>query len=117
MSRFGKSVILAAVAALMLGLLAGCSTTTYTLRSIISSPKSVSLDVGGTQQLTITAGYNQGPAVVVTAQCSFKSTNASIVTVSASGLVVGVAAGSTTVTASYTESRVTKTVTIPVTVK
>jgi hypothetical protein len=104
------------MAGLLIAGAAACQTT-YTLRAIISSPKTVSLAVDGTQQLTITAGYDKGASIDVTNKSTFKSGDSAVATVSASGLVIGTAAGATNITVSYTESGVTKTVAVPVTVK
>jgi len=116
MSKLFKTLIIVGLAGLLIGGAAGCQTT-YTLRALISSPKAVTAEKGGSEQLSITAGYDKGPGVNVTASCSFKSADAAVAGVSTSGLVVGVEPGATTITVSYTESRVTKTVTVPVTVK
>ena len=89
----------------------------YTLRAIISSPIALNLDTGAAQQLTITAGYDKGASINVTPNCTFKSSDDKVASVTSSGLVRGVSAGKTTVVATYTESRVTKTVSVPVTVQ
>lgn len=60
--------------------------------SITVTPASVSVAVGATQQLAVSDGTKD-----VTAQSAFTSGDATIATVDASGLVTGVAAGSTSV--------------------
>jgi uncharacterized protein YjdB len=77
----------------------------------------VSLARNATQQLTITASYTKGASKTVTATSTYKSSSATIATVSTGGLVKGIAAGSATITVSYTEGGVNKTVTVPVSVK
>jgi hypothetical protein len=96
----------------------GC-TTDYTLQAIIVSPKAVNLAPSESQQLTVTAGYDKGASINVTAlsTCTFSTGDVAIATVTTTGLVQGIAAGSTNITVSYTESRVTKKLTVPVTIK
>ncbi len=92
-------------------------TVAFILKSIAASPDKVSLTVKGTQQLTTTATYTDGTRKNVTAKSTYKSSNTKIATVTKGGLITGIAAGSSTITASYTEGKITKTVTISVTVK
>jgi len=69
------------------------------------SPASVSLEIGDGRQLAVTyvTMYNdtQIASQDVTSSASWSSANPSVASVSSSGVVAGVAAGSTTVTASY----------------
>jgi len=87
-----------------------------TLESIAASPESVTLDVDGTQQLTVTATYSPASTVDVTAEASYESSDTSVATVSAAGLITGVAEGDATVTVSYTEDGITETASVSVTV-
>jgi len=87
-----------------------------TLESISAEPESVSLFVGETQQLTVTATYSDESTADVTADSSYESSDTSVVTVSDAGLITGVAQGSATVTVSYTEGGITATTDVPVTV-
>jgi uncharacterized protein YjdB len=53
----------------------------------------------------------------VTATSTYNSDNGKIAAITAGGLITGVAAGTATITVSYTRDKVTKTATVPVTVK
>lgn len=63
------------------------------------TPASVSLTVGGTQQFTATATYNNGPSGNVTSTATWSSSNTNVVAVNA-GFGIAVGAGTATVTAS-----------------
>ena len=71
-----------------------------TLASIAVTPLNPSISVGATQQLTATATYSDQTTANVTTAVSWMSANAAFATVSSAGLATGVAAGSTSVTAS-----------------
>lgn len=60
-----------------------------------------SVNVGSTLQLTATAAYGDGSTQNVTNQAGWSSSNTSFATVSSSGVVTGVAAGSPTITATF----------------
>jgi len=90
----------------------GTEVSAVTLSSIAATPASVSLDVDGTQQLTVTATYSDASTADVTAEASYESSVTSVATVSTGGLITGVAEGDTTITVSYE----TKTDTVSVTV-
>ncbi|MEO6527941.1 MAG: Ig-like domain-containing protein [Gemmatimonadaceae bacterium] len=64
------------------------------LKSITVSPSAATVTVGQSAQLTATASPPSAPATIV-----WSSSNAAVATVSASGLVTGVAAGSATISA------------------
>jgi uncharacterized protein YjdB len=87
------------------------------LQSIKASPSTLSLSANATQQLTITASDSKGISKTVTTISSYSSSNMKIATVTTGGLVKGIVAGSATITVSYREGTVTKTVTVPVTVE
>lgn len=70
------------------------STSTVAVTGVSVSPTSASLAVGGTQQLTATVS----PADATNKTVSWSSSNTSVATVNAGGLVTGVAAGSATIT-------------------
>ncbi len=113
MSKIFKVIGIIAVTSLLFTAVAGCATPV--LRSITASPVSVSLAAKGTQQLKITATIDTKTEDVTTT-CTYKSSDAKVATISAGGLVTGVAAGSAKITVSYTKDKVTKTVEISVTV-
>ena len=75
--------------------------TNPTLSYINASPLSVILEAGKTQSLSVTATYSDDSTTNVTSSATYSSSNTSIATVNSSGVVTGVAAGSTTVNASY----------------
>ncbi|NGQ97126.1 S8 family serine peptidase, partial [Brevibacillus sp. SYP-B805] len=85
---------------------------TVTLVSLAATPSSVSVAMGATQQLAVTAAYSNGSTQNVTSQATYQAANTNIATVSSSGLVTGVAQGSTSVTITFGG----KTVNVPVTV-
>jgi len=86
------------------------------LESIDAAPDPVSLDVGGTQALTVTATYSDASTADVTADSTYVSDDETVATVSAAGVITGVAGGSATITVSYTEGGVTETDTVAVVV-
>jgi hypothetical protein len=70
-----------------------------TLVSVAVTPINSSIALGSPQQLTATATYSDGTSGNVTSQVAWSSSNTSFATVNNSGLATGVAAGSTTITA------------------
>jgi hypothetical protein len=94
----GYFLILGLIASLTLGV-AACgskttTTTTATLSSIAVTPASpASLVVGSTQQFIATGTYSDGSIVDITSQVTWASDTTGIVTISSTGLVTGVAAG------------------------
>jgi uncharacterized protein YjdB len=85
-----------------------------TLVSIAITPRPVNLVAGTTQQLTVTGTYSDASTAPLTTGLTFSPNNA-YATVSNSGLVTAVAAGTTTVTATDTASGFTDTVDVIVT--
>jgi trimeric autotransporter adhesin len=89
-----------------------------TLSSIAVAPASVSVAVGGNQQLTATGTYSDSKTYDLTTVATWLPASSSIATVSnapgSAGLLTGVAAGNTTVTASF--GAVTSSPATPVTV-
>ena len=81
----------------------GCGSST-TVDSITVSPATVSLASGTTAQLTATGTYGHGShpssSQNITTAVSWSSSATSVATVSSAGVVTGVGAGTTTVTAS-----------------
>jgi uncharacterized protein YjdB len=74
--------------------------TTKVLSSIATSPATADLAVGATEQFTAQATYNDGSTADVTSSATWADANGKVATITSSGLATGVAAGSTTVTAS-----------------
>lgn len=77
------------------------TTGTATLSSITVTPNNPSIIVGGTQQLVATGVYSDASTNNVTSSVIWSSSSTSIATVSSSGNVVGVSAGTATITAKY----------------
>jgi hypothetical protein len=81
-----------------------------TLSSIMISPSSADIDVGANQSFTVTAVLDNGTTTTVTAE-SWTSSNTTVATIAAAGgggpgaaargVATGVAAGTTTITATY----------------
>ena len=69
------------------------------LVSIDVTPSTATLDVGGTQALTVTGTYDDGSTAAVTTGVAFRTADAAVATVDDAGVVTAVASGTTTVTA------------------
>ncbi len=82
--------------------------TTSPLTSItISSPNSVqTVAAGSTLQLTATATFADNTSKDVTSQVTWQSSNTAVATISATGLVTGVAASATPVTITATSGNI-----------
>jgi uncharacterized protein YjdB len=93
---------------------AGTTTVTVTLAPVASvtiSPATASISVGQTQQLSVT--LRDGAGTVLSGRTTtWRSSSTGIATVSASGLVTGVAAGSATITATSETINGTATITV-----
>ena len=86
-----------------------------TLTSITLAPvTSTALNVGSTRQLTATGGYSDGGSAALTTGVMWTSGTPSIATVSSTGLVTGVSAGSSIITATSGGVTTTTTVTVAV---
>jgi streptogramin lyase len=68
--------------------------------SITVTPATAAVFAGGTQQYTATANFADGSTEVVTSLATWASSVPSVATIAASGLATGVAAGTTSITAS-----------------
>ena len=81
-------------------ILAGCSTTpSATVTSVsVTGP---SLTAGASAQFTAIALMSDGTTQDVTSASAWQSSNTAVATVSAAGLVTGLADGQTTITATY----------------
>ncbi|MGG3013355.1 Ig-like domain-containing protein, partial [Brevibacillus parabrevis] len=80
------------------------------LQTLAVRPESVSMKKGATQQLEVKATYSDNKVTDVTSQATYQIAQPAIATVSATGLITGVAVGSTTVTVTFGG----KTVSVPV---
>ena len=91
------------------------TSTTPVLTSVTVSPSTKTMNIGGTQQLTISP-MDQNSAAFSGATINYSSSNTVVATVSTSGMVTGVSAGSATITATATSGSTTVTGTSAVTV-
>lgn len=91
----------------------GSGSSQVSLQSISIAPANPSIAVNGTQQFTATGNYSDGSTKDITALVVWSSHNASVATVSASGLATGVAVGSANINA--TSGSVTGSATLTVT--
>ncbi|MGZ8992153.1 MAG: Ig-like domain-containing protein [Telluria sp.] len=86
------------------GLLSGSTMLTVTPASLMSlalTPQAVTLNIGASRQLTATATYSDGTTADVTASSQFTSSNTAAVDTSNAGMLNGVAAGSSVISASF----------------
>jgi uncharacterized protein YjdB len=106
----GSAQITAAV-----GTISGSSSVSVTpaqVASVSVTPSSASIRKRATVQLTATATYTDGTTADVTSSVTWTSSRPRIATVSSTGLVTGVRAGTVTITASYGGHTGTSTVTV-----
>lgn len=80
--------------------------------SLAISPSAPAISGVGTQQLTITATMRDGSTRDVTSTSSYVSATPGKATVSATGLVTGVASGTSVITVTYQGVKATATVTV-----
>ena len=85
-----------------------------TLTSIAITPGTISLAPAATQQLTVTGTYSDATTAALSSGVTFGSSTSSVATISGTGLVTAVAAGTTTITATHTASTRTANVTVTV---
>ena len=95
----GSATISASTGGFTAGTTITVSVTAATLEAIAVSPANSTLPVNTTQQFSVVGSYSDGSSSDITAQVSWTSSTIANATVSASGLVTGVAAGSATITA------------------
>lgn len=97
-------------------LIAGCKNFFIgpTLTTVTVSPSTPSVAVGKTQQMIATGAYDNGTRDAVTDSASWASSDLSIATVNATGLVTCVAAGAATISATLDALSGSTTVTVTV---
>ena len=72
--------------------------------SIAVTPTAPTVAPGATQPLTVTGTYSEGSKAVIATGLTFVSSDPSVATVGASGVVTGVATGTATITTTETTS-------------
>jgi plastocyanin len=87
-----------------------------TLGSIQTNFTTLNLNAGESQTITVTAYDTQNAVIPAAGTPTFSSGSSTIASVETTGLVTGVSAGSTNITASLTRGGVTRTATVAVTV-
>ena len=106
-----ESALLPATLLLLLSMFSfGCgnsSSSGGTLTGIDIAPISPSIVIAGTQQFTATGHFSNGPDQNITSQSNWSSSNTAAATIqqfgTTPGLATGVAAGKTTITASFAQ--------------
>lgn len=78
---------------------ANFTVTAKTVTSIAVTPGASSVAMGGTQQFTATATYNDASTADVTSTVTWTSSNTTVATITSDGLAAAAASGSTTITA------------------
>lgn len=101
-TNYSRSVLVWLVTALLLAACGGNGgnlPATALLQSISVTPSNPSTPTGGAKQFTAIATYGGGTTVDITSTATWSSASAAIATVNASGIASGLAAGTTTITA------------------
>src|SRR5262249_27465799 len=79
---------------------ASLTVTNATLTSIAVTPSNASIGVGGSQPFTAKGTFSDGSVMTITTQVSWASSHPSVATSNANGSGSGIAAGTSTITAS-----------------
>jgi uncharacterized protein YjdB len=96
----GSSTITAALSGVTGTAALTVSASAPTVTAVAVTPAAPSITAGATQQFTATATYSDGTTGNVTTSATWTSSQTSVATINTSGLATGVAAGSSTITAS-----------------
>jgi len=83
-----------------------------TVDSIDITPNPLTIPLGGSEQLTVTANMSDGTTVDVTNLAEYQGSDESIIQVASNGKVTGVGEGTTTITASYEDKTATAEITV-----
>src|SRR5438477_13062521 len=97
------------------GSLSAQRSSNATLVSLSLAPKSPSIVVSGTEQFTATANYSDGSTQSVTNSATWTSSDTSKASVQNTGVASGIAAGSSTITATYSGQSASTVLTITAT--
>ena len=99
-----KKLTVLVVVMLLAGLLAGCWVLPESkLDEIVVEPGAITLSVGETQQLEVTAWYDDKTSADVTPSCDYNSSLSNTAGVDVEGLITAVEAGEATILVSYTQ--------------
>ena len=79
---------------------ASLTVNSATLTSIAVTPTSASINAGSSQQFTAKGTFSDGSVITLTSQVSWSSTNPSVATINSNGSASGIAAGTSTISAS-----------------
>jgi trimeric autotransporter adhesin len=82
--------------------------TSANLVSITLSPSTLSVAIGQTEQITATGSFSDGTTQNITSTASFTSSNPAVATISAAGVLQGVATGGANITATSGSVHVTQ---------
>ncbi len=105
-AKAGTATITATYSALGITQTAAATVTvpSATLVSIAVTPTAPTVAPGATQPLTVTGTYNEGSRAVIATGLTFVSSDTSVATVGAAGVVAGVAEGTATITTTESNS-------------
>ena len=90
----------------------GSGSSAPTLTALSVSPATQTIAPAGTVNLTVTGTYSNGSSQNVTSTATYASSSTAVATVSAAGVVTGVASGTSTITATLSGKSGTMTVTV-----
>ena len=111
--RFARGgALLATVIVLAFSFAACGSSNNSILTSITVTPATASIAVGGTQQYVATGTFSNGGTQVITNTVTWTSGTTAMATITTGGLATGVAAGSTTISATLGSATGTATLTV-----
>ncbi len=111
-----SSLLLVTLTTVALLLVTGCQGffVDPVLTGITITPATPSITVGSTQQMVATGTFNDGSTGTITTNVTWSTSNSNVATVSTSGLVTGVVAGTATITAASGTVSASTTVTVVV---
>jgi uncharacterized protein YjdB len=82
------------------------------LVSVVVTPPSISVSASATQKFTATGNYSDGSTKDLSATATWKSSNAAVATIDATGMATGLTAGTSTITATATSMQGNATLTV-----
>jgi len=114
-----KKILMLVFVMAFLTLFAGCLTPSVPVKliEIKASPDMITLSLGTTLQLKVTALYDDGNHGDITSDCIYVSSDSKVVPLFDDGLIVGQSPGKATITVIYTPEGIVFTDTVEVTVE